>query len=293
MSKASLDGAFARVTHAHRYLDELKSKIAARSDYADGIRFAQEFHADTSSIEVTLKGVPKLPVEWSLLAADSLQSLRAALNYVAWELSRWNLDQQGLERKPSSKTQFPINTKVGEFSRWRLPDVHPDHVAVIERLQPNFGVDRARLAGEAAAQVAALGGPGGVVTLNPDIPTDLLMAGFMRNQPLAVLATLTNMDKHEVLPATVIASPRTTINGAEAINCVITDTNVQMHMHLENDAHWAEYKVTPSGAGKPEVQVNDEISPEIQFAGYPISSLARIGHAVERIIITFAGVIDW
>ena len=66
---------------------------------------------DPGTIKVTLQGVPQLPLEWALTAADAYQNLRAALNYLAWELAKWSLAQRGETREPADATQFPINTK--------------------------------------------------------------------------------------------------------------------------------------------------------------------------------------
>src|SRR5947207_2188852 len=83
---------------------------------------------------VRLQGVPQLPLEWALTAADAYQNLRAALNYLAWELAKWSLAQRGETREPADATQFPINTKPRKFSARMVQDLHSDHVARIEAL---------------------------------------------------------------------------------------------------------------------------------------------------------------
>jgi hypothetical protein len=62
----------AKVAWAQRHLQELEAEIARAPRYLDSIGFTQEFHADTSTIEVTLQGIQKLPVAWSILASSTL-----------------------------------------------------------------------------------------------------------------------------------------------------------------------------------------------------------------------------
>jgi hypothetical protein len=101
----------AKIARANQQLDALEAEIAAAPDYSDSITFEQKFDPGASAIEIALQGVPKLPLEFGLLAAEPMQNLRAAINYLAWELAKWNLAQQGEEREPDGRTQYPINTR--------------------------------------------------------------------------------------------------------------------------------------------------------------------------------------
>ena len=84
----ALIGCWAKIRRAEEHFQAFKAETAAASDYADRIHFVQEYDADAGTIKVTVEGVPDLPIRWSLIAADALRNLRAALNYLAWELAR-------------------------------------------------------------------------------------------------------------------------------------------------------------------------------------------------------------
>ncbi|HTX30084.1 MAG TPA: hypothetical protein VMD09_01800 [Solirubrobacteraceae bacterium] len=264
-----LGGAFAKIANANRHLQELEVQIAA-SGYADAIGFAQQFNPDTSIIEVTLQGVPELPVVWSLMAADCVQNLRCALNYVAWELSRWNLRDQGQAREPNSRTQFPINTRAREFDAYRLPDVHPDHVAHIQRIQPN-GAEHLSQLSEDELRL---------------LPVDVLA----KRHVLGILVDLTNEDKHRILPRVLVAPAVSQVGNYTPINCEILDTNHFIQVHLENGATWTEFKVRPTGP-EPKVDVDDKITPAIQFGAYRVGLLHQVVEAVNHMVGEFANYI--
>lgn len=268
---ASLDGALAKVAWAQRHLHELEAEIAQAPGYLDSIGFAQEFHADTSTIEVTLQGIQELPVAWSLLAADYVQNLRCALNYLAWELSRWNLERQGLQREPNAQTQFPICTHPRQFDAWRLPDVHPDHVARIEKLQPN-GADH--------------------LMEMPDVMLRNFPVEVMaQRHVLGILVELTNQDKHRLLPGVLVNAQESFMGSCHPIDCVMVTNNFFVQDALKNGAKWAEFKVTPTGTSEPKMQVDDRIVPDIRFGGYSVTGvLPQVGQAVGHMIQSFAPV---
>src|SRR5438067_5385035 len=128
-----LDGAWAKVRWAQERMDALKADIALTPDHAKSVPLVQEFDPHANVIEVKVLDVPDLPVRWGLMAADVFQNLRAALNYLAWELGKWNVKQHGLQ-EPDKETQFPISTS--SFAAHRVKSLHPNHRALLELLQP-------------------------------------------------------------------------------------------------------------------------------------------------------------
>ncbi len=273
-----LDGCWAKIARADAHFQELESQVTSTPDQAQSIRFAQQFDPDTSTIQVTLEGVQELPVEWSLIAADALQNLRAALNYLAWELARWNLAQGGQTRDPVEDTQFPINTKPPTrenptaFSDRFLTDLDPSHVARIKELQPNAGPFLSQFS---EAMLAKL-------------PVEILTM----QHPLAKLANLTNEDKHKVLLRSAISSAVTQVGSYEGIDCLIEDANVFVQVELKNGAKWAEFKVSPTGP-EPKVKMHDQLGPStIRFGsrGCPIGDLPEIRDATASIIAEFVAV---
>lgn len=286
MEAPSLAGAEAKLGRAYLHLQELERDPATTANYAHLISFAQHFDSDARTIKVTLQGVPDLPPEWGLIAADYLQNVRAALNYLAWELSRWNLLRQGEARSPKRITQFPINTVAGEFDAHKIPDVHPDHVAVIHGLQPS------------AIEVEV---PGGALGSYKDLPLDMLPPSFtlkrdrrIADHPLTKLVKLSNQDKHRALPVFVLGAWESKATRMpRPINCTFGNIGWgRTSPQLENGAVWGTvYEVTPTGEGKPEVQVYDEITrAEASIGGLWLPDLPAIGACAEEVIARFRGV---
>ncbi len=283
----SLEPCERKLAWAYRHLELLQSKLSAPNDYSDHISFAQHFDPDARTIEVTIQGVPDLPSEWGLIAADYLQNVRAALNYLAWELSRWNLLREGETREPKRITQFPINTAAGKFDAHKLPDVHPDHVAVIRALQPS------------AIEVEI---PDGLRrSMYEDLPADMLPESFyfrrdqrIANHPLTRLVKLSNQDKHWALPVFVLGAWESRMTGTpRPINCTFGNMAWgRMSPQLEDGAVWGTvYEVMPTGEGEPEVQVNDEITrAEVSIGGLWLPDLPAIGACAEDVIARFRGV---
>jgi hypothetical protein len=264
----SLDGAWAKIARANEHFDTLKTEVGSPSDHTDSITFAQKFDPDASTIEVTLQGVPQLPFRWALIAADALQNLRAALNYLTWELARWHLASTSENREPSNRTQFPIHTKPRAFDSSMVADLHPDHAAIIKSLQPN----EARY-------------------LSQFSETDLLnlnVETFAARSPLGTLARLTNTDKHKVLQPALINMSVVEVGHYELFDCTLTHSNFFARLVLENGAQWVRLDVTPTGP-EPKVKVNDKFTPEISFGGWDMRGPQWLVNCVTEIV----GSSDW
>lgn len=221
-----LEGCWAKITRANQQLDAFETAVTTTPIDTDSIAFAQKFDPDTSTIEVTLENVPKLPIELGLAAADPMQNLRAAINYLAWELAKWNLAQRGETRSPDRRTQFPINTKPRDFSAYMVEDIHPDHVAIIQAVQPN-GANWLSQFPER-------------VLRNGDAE------GLAQSHPLGVLANLTNIDKHQALQPALISARELHLGPYEGINCEVGQPRATLNLnterrrtlgHLRRDAH--------------------------------------------------------
>lgn len=283
MAAPSLDTSNQKLAWADTHLQRLEPELSSPSDYADSISFRQHFDPDARTVEVSLQGVPDLPPEWGLIAADYLQNVRAALNYLVWELSRWNLLRQGETRDPERNTQFPIfYRKAGAWGTGHIPDLHAKHAALIRSLQPS----------ELELEIPPN---------YRDLPTAMLPPSFAAKRdrqiaahPLTLLADLTNQDKHRALPVFVLGAweGRTTRMPAP-INCTFGNIGWgRTSPQLENGAVWGTvYEVTPTGEGQPEVQVYDEITrAEASIGGLWLPDLPAIGACAEEMIARFSGV---
>lgn len=73
----------------------------------------------------------------TLLASEAIHHVRCALDYVAYQLVLADNGTAG------EMTQFPITAKASEFRREvrrRLPNVHDEHLVLVESVQPYVGV---------------------------------------------------------------------------------------------------------------------------------------------------------
>ncbi len=269
-----LDGAFAKIGHADKHLNELEAEIASTPYDADAIRFRQKFHPDTSTIEITLENVPELPVQWGLIAADVLHNLRAALNYVAWELARTRLAALGEDREPVHLTQFPISYKVWKGVDGRqVADLDPANIRRIEAIQPNGAMHLAQFP-EHLLRLAE----------NPRV--------FTNSHLLTHLAVLTNDDKHRILVPVALAAGETRIGPYEGVGCLVTHVNHFAQVQLQNGAKWAEIQVAPEGGTEPKVKVNDRVDKvRIQFGATwtPATEPRRIHDMTAHIVAQFWG----
>lgn len=264
-----LEGCWAKIARANQQLDALEADIADTPIDTDSITFAQQYDSDAGTIEVALESVPKLPLELGLAAGDAMQNLRAAINYLAWELAKLNLAERGEDREPVKPTQFPINTKPREFSAYMVVDIRPAEVAVIKEVQPNganwLSQFEERLLREGDAE------------------------GWAGGHPLAVLADLTNIDKHQALSPALVSPRHIHMGPYEGINCVVTDSRGTLNLILKDGAHWVTIDVTPTGPGEPEVKMDDYVSdPRIEFAGAGgVERLKWVASSVREIVRGF------
>lgn len=261
-----LEGCWAKIARANQQLDALEAELAAGPDYADSVTFRQEFDPDASTIEITIESVPKLPLELGLAAADPMQNLRAAINYLAWELARWNLARQGLNREPDRSTQFPINTKPRAFSAHYVTDIHPDHVAIIEAVQPN--------------------GASWLSQWPEHVLREVDVQALASGHPLAILADLTNVDKHQALQPALVGTTTINVGPYETTDCVVVDGQATLNLILKEGAHWATFQVTPTGP-EPKMKVEAGLTGVIEFGRGDLDTLKWVASSVRAIVRGF------
>lgn len=133
----SLTGAFLRINRAGEHLRDLMRQIEAfRQEQLDAINVQLDPQTATEPFLIqTTETI--IPLEWSILTGEICYSLRAALDYLIYELAI--LDSG----KISPRTQFPIEDKKKGFAHrqkigW-LNGLNAAHVAAIEVLQPYRG----------------------------------------------------------------------------------------------------------------------------------------------------------
>jgi hypothetical protein len=174
VERPSLRGCDAKVERAREHLKTLYKEIDAFIE-SEPHEIVSEFDAETLTRIVRLR-VLREPDEtaWAVLLGDFLHNLRSALDHLVWQLVLLN----GAE--PGAHNQFPISSRRDTYWRakkdgapsvrdHRLRGVAEAHRRVIDEVQPyRRGADA-------------------------------------QKDPLAILRQLSNVDKHQVLHAALIA----------------------------------------------------------------------------------------
>jgi hypothetical protein len=135
-----LDGATLRVHRADRHLAEADTLLDSFGDAC-----IEHILTDDDGQMLKLDGWPDIPDMLPLVLSDAIHNMRAALDYIVYELARYDL------RQIQHGTQFPIenhkidptNPKRGFDTRINtyLKGLHPDHIDAIESLQPYKGIE--------------------------------------------------------------------------------------------------------------------------------------------------------
>jgi hypothetical protein len=135
-----LDGAFERVSRAEKHLSDLKARIRKAEANLSLVKFKRKNGRTSASSKPF---VPfRRPAVLSILVGEIIYNLRAALDYLVYELARLGSGQA------QDMTQFPIESckkKFGSYEngtglgKGRLKGVHSSHVALIKKLQPCYG----------------------------------------------------------------------------------------------------------------------------------------------------------
>jgi hypothetical protein len=139
--KHPLDLAVARVTRAEEHFADLLQRIVLHGQArTKEIEFSPH-PTEAKGIVVDRKRDLAPDPMFSILVGEICYNLRAALDYLVFELSKHD---SGAEQE---QTQFLIEDEVGEFLKkvpWRLKGLTPAHVAAIEVLQPFKGCEWTR-----------------------------------------------------------------------------------------------------------------------------------------------------
>jgi hypothetical protein len=137
-----LDGSRARIERAGDHLEELDTTLA-RFVKEGSFIFRTEQDAETGEYVLRVYSQRQPPVppppKASAIVGDVLYNLRAALDYVVWQLAA----------SPSKKNQFPIFDSPEDFEAKApryLDSVPPELWAKFEALQPYHGEGREALA---------------------------------------------------------------------------------------------------------------------------------------------------
>ncbi len=141
-----LDGAYERVKRADEHLIDLDSRVDAISKtIGDSIVVYSEpkSHYEAGEVLGAFKiELPEVPHIVKILVGEIIYNLRAALDYLIYELARY--DSGSIQYK----TQFSIEDSKDIFwgrHKGNLKGLNGEHIAAIELLQPYNGCDWTKL----------------------------------------------------------------------------------------------------------------------------------------------------
>ena len=274
-----LDGARLRLAHAREHFETVERDFAALPPESKAITLASEHKANLQKIVVTIATVPSYPAIYSLEISESLFNLRAALDYTVWQLAKWNLQQQGKTRNPSRKTQFPIATAPEGFYRDQVEDLHPNHVTLIQWLQPySEGYLRQESSSGRMPDLVIQGKTG----------FDVLA----KRHAAFHLRRLNNQDKHHLLAPTLGGASVTRLGTFTPHDCTVTNPNFCIQAGaFEVGAKWAEFEVATVDGPDPRVDVPGDIDPILLFDGFDIlQGFGALEVWVSAVVNTFGSV---
>ena len=133
-----LDGSRGKVVRARAHIDALAAELWSWRylEKDPPYLLTRHFQESRSRFVFFVSDVTHWPAAWSLLIGDALNNLRSALDHAVWYLANLNPLPPGTDEKA---IQFPFYASEQAFDGnvgRRLPNVEPEVVAYIKRLQP-------------------------------------------------------------------------------------------------------------------------------------------------------------
>jgi len=255
--KHPLEGSAAKVKRASLHLETLHTEIRGfvKSE-PKPYRFVSKVDVETSRYLLRIVIEREPPIEWSLITGDFVQNLRAALDYLVWQLVIAN------GREPSHRNAFPLfdgRPELGsqEARTWSrmVRGVSTDALDFIEYCQPYRGGD----------------GPGAHL--------------------LTALRELSNEDKHRTLLAAysaIEANPGAMdfeVVGVRDVRSPVEGGKVYAGRPLNNYDLVLESPVVITGPN-PEVKLNGELPMDVGFGWKPVplQGLRQMVQSVAEIV---------
>lgn len=259
MGRDPLAGCIAKIERAEVHFDSLHSKINA---FLNGepkpYGFVAEIDVEASQALWRLHIVEEPPLEWSTIAGDYVQNLRAALDHLIWVLVKAN------GHEPGRGNAFPIfdveptdKSSNGERRKWnrQVHGLHPSVLRFLDLCQPYKG---------------------------PDRPSTHVLAG---------LRTLSNEDKHRtLLPAfmAIAEHKEAKLRGLETSDIKRPDLEtlkVRAGRPLKEESVVIEMAIEVTGPN-PKVDLKAELPLDVGMGRKPVplKGLEQMGQTVGRVL---------
>ena len=259
MGRDPLAGCIAKLERAEAHFESLWPKINAFTQgESKPYRFVSHVDVEASQALWRLQVVEEPPLEWSTIAGDYVQNLRAALDHLIWVLVKAN----GF--KPTNSNAFPIfdveppdKSSHGERQRWnrQVYGLHPRVLRFLEVCQPYQG---------------------------PDGPSAHVLAG---------LRTLSNEDKHRTLLPTFIAVDENKVPNLRSLDfhrCKPTIQQINLHAGRPLKHHDVVIDMDVDILGpNPEVELKGNLPLDVGIGRKPIplKGLEQMSENVARVLL--------
>jgi hypothetical protein len=254
MSDADLSGCRAKLARSKEKLDTLKTNVA---DFLEDHPYRVEYERPPGRFVARLRIERAPPTEWGLDAGEVASDTRAALDYLVFQLAIDN----GAD-PTTSRTQFPIFLDEGEYRKGggkshrerMLEGVARPHRQMIDGYQPY----------QRGQQAAA-------------------------NDPLAILRSISDREKHRELHAVLAAMGTLTLKMPHAQGTFFARLRFHGPQPLTDGVILSDGK-QPEWGG--DVEVGEEPDFTVAFKGdrvVSIDDLERIVRYVSGIVDTFEG----
>lgn len=255
-----LTGCIAKVERAKAHFESLHPKISAFiNSEPKPYCFIPEIDVQASKALWRLRVIDEPPPEWSTIAGDYVQNLRAALDHLIWVLVKANgFEPTGGNAFPIFPAKPPDKSSNGERRKWnrQVYGLHPAVLQFLDLCQPYKG---------------------------PDRPSTHVLAG---------LQTLSNEDKHRtLLPALIAVDERkaSKLRGLETRDIEKPDLKtlkVRAGRPLKEHDVVVEMPISITGPN-PEVKLKAELALDVGIGRKPVplKGLEEMGKTVYRILL--------
>jgi hypothetical protein len=251
-----LDGCFEKVKRAGEHIATFRAE-ADPADPEHPLAFEAEAHfhiepGGESWFITTCAEAPIIPARWGILIGDVAHNLRSALDHLAWQLALHHRRGQ----RPSKSTKFPICTDPGcwidKNTKNALTHLHTDHRTIIERHQPYKRGNKAKA------------------------------------HPLAVLARLSNTDKHQIVVPVVSGIADIPTKVIREHGGVVDSLKVNIGVPLEPGAELFRYRVTGI-----DLRESGEVDVQFRFDLYvAFEDRSRVDETLEAIQGYVLGILE-
>ena len=220
-----------------------------------------KFDPDSREWVERFRVVKEPPLRLGVIFGDCLHNLRCVLDHLMWEVTK--LDGEC----PDGSTQFPVASKCEEqfesMADFRIPGLSDEHRAIVKRVQPYHAGDEAD------------------------------------SHPLSILATLSNLDKHQIINATYSFM---NVDAAEALDRLVGNAPegrapsgvVSFHMakrgtRLVDDTPWFRIKFALDAEPPADVKMKGDLTLGVAFGeiGLDAGDFPMIAETVHGIVEVF------